>query len=696
MVTLGKKIVKYRVPILVVCLLLMIPSVLGMLHTRINYDMLDYLPGNMDTVQGQNILLEDFGKGGFSLVMVEGMPTKDVAALKARIQAVEHVESVLWYDSLLDVTVPLELLPQKYYEAFNRSDATMMAVFFDTSTSADETMGAIQEIRGLAGKQCFISGLSAMVTDLKALCEREEPIYVGLAVLLACAAMMLFLESWLLPLLFLVSIGMAILCNLGSNYFLGEISYITKALSAVLQLGVTMDYSIFLWHSYSEQKERIPGDKAQAMAQAIANTITSIVGSSVTTVAGFIALCFMSFTLGADLGIVMAKGVVLGVIGCVTTLPALILIFDRAIERTRHRPLLPKMDRIANLLTKRSWISLIAFVVILMPALFGYTNAGKYYDLSLALPQDLDYAVANAKLQDDFGLASTHMILADAQLPPKEAKAMMAEMEAVDGVRFVLGVDSVVGSAVPAEALPKPLTQQLRGDRYQLMLVSSQYKVASDEVNAQVATLNDILKKYDQTGMLIGEAPCTKDLITVTDHDFQVVNVISIAAIFLIIALVLKSALLPVILVSVIEFAIFINLGIPYYTNTALPFVAPICISTIQLGATVDYAILMTTRYKRERFSGKGKREAVNIALATSIPSIVVSALGFFASTFGVGLYSDIDMISSMCLLMSRGAIISMLCVILVLPAMFMAFDRAIMKTSLGPRKQKPAQQAAM
>ena len=696
MVTLGKKIVKYRVPILVVCLLLMIPSVLGMLHTRINYDMLDYLPGNMDTVQGQNILLEDFGKGGFSLVMVEGMPTKDVAALKARIQAVEHVESVLWYDSLLDVTVPLELLPQKYYEAFNRSDATMMAVFFDTSTSADETMGAIQEIRGLAGKQCFISGLSAMVTDLKALCEREEPIYVGLAVLLACAAMMLFLESWLLPLLFLVSIGMAILYNLGSNYFLGEISYITKALSAVLQLGVTMDYSIFLWHSYSEQKERIPGDKAQAMAQAIANTITSIVGSSVTTVAGFIALCFMSFTLGADLGIVMAKGVVLGVIGCVTTLPALILIFDRAIERTRHRPLLPKMDRIANLLTKRSWISLIAFVVILMPALFGYTNAGKYYDLSLALPQDLDYAVANAKLQDDFGLASTHMILADAQLPPKETKAMMAEMEAVDGVRFVLGVDSVVGSAVPAEALPKPLTQQLRGDRYQLMLVSSQYKVASDEVNAQVATLNDILKKYDQTGMLIGEAPCTKDLITVTDHDFQVVNVISIAAIFLIIALVLKSALLPVILVSVIEFAIFINLGIPYYTNTALPFVAPICISTIQLGATVDYAILMTTRYKRERFSGKGKREAVNIALATSIPSIVVSALGFFASTFGVGLYSDIDMISSMCLLMSRGAIISMLCVILVLPAMFMAFDRAIMKTSLGPRKQKPAQQAAM
>ncbi len=696
MVTLGKKIVKYRVPILVVCLLLMIPSVLGMLHTRINYDMLDYLPGNMDTVQGQNILLEDFGKGGFSLVMVEGMPTKDVAALKARIQAVEHVESVLWYDSLLDVTVPLELLPQKYYEAFNRSDATMMAVFFDTSTSADEPMGAIQEIRGLAGKQCFISGLSAMVTDLKALCEREEPIYVGLAVLLACAAMMLFLESWLLPLLFLVSIGMAILYNLGSNYFLGEISYITKALSAVLQLGVTMDYSIFLWHSYSEQKGRIPGDKAQAMAQAIANTITSIVGSSVTTVAGFIALCFMSFTLGADLGIVMAKGVVLGVIGCVTTLPALILIFDRAIERTRHRPLLPKMDRIANLLTKRSWISLIAFVVILMPALFGYTNADKYYDLSLALPQDLDYAVANAKLQDDFGLASTHMILADAQLPPKEAKAMMAEMEAVDGVWFVLGVDSVVGSAVPAEALPKPLTQQLRGDRYQLMLVSSQYKVASDEVNAQVATLNDILKKYDQTGMLIGEAPCTKDLITVTDHDFQVVNVISIAAIYLIIALVLKSALLPVILVSVIEFAIFINLGIPYYTNTALPFVAPICISTIQLGATVDYAILMTTRYKRERFSGKGKREAVDIALATSIPSIVVSALGFFASTFGVGLYSDIDMISSMCLLMSRGAIISMLCVILVLPAMFMAFDRAIMKTSLGPRKQKPAQQAAM
>ena len=691
MIKFGKAVVKCRIPILILGILLLIPSIFGMLGTRINYDMLTYLPEDMDTVKGQDILLDDFGKGAFSLVMVEGMEPKDVSALKEQMEQVDHVETVLWYDSLADLSIPMEVLPEKYYNAFNNGDTTLMAVFFDTSTSADETMQAISDIRSLSGKQCFVSGMSAMVTDLKDLCEEQEPIYVGLAVLLACAAMMIFMDSWLLPFIFLASIGMAIVWNLGSNYFLGEISYITKALSAVLQLAVTMDYSIFLWHSYQEQQQRYPGDKNRAMAHAISNTFTSVVGSSVTTVAGFIALCFMSFTLGRDLGIVMAKGVVLGVIGCVTTLPALILLFDKPIEKTMHRSLIPKMDWLANGLTKRSWVFLIVFLIILGPALYGYSNAGVYYDLGSKLPADMEYVIANTKLQDEFDMQSTHMILCDADMDPKDAKEMLSQIEEVDGVRVALGFDSLVGSSVPEEILPDSVREILKSDQYQLMLVSSEYKVASDEVNAQITSINDILKSYDPDGMLIGEAPCTKDLITVTDHDFQVVNTISIVAIFIIIALVLKSITLPVILVAVIEFAIFINLGIPYYTGTVLPFVAPICISTIQLGATVDYAILMTTRYKKERFKGNGKKQAVTTALSTSIPSIAVSALGFFAATFGVSLYSNIDIIRSMCGLMARGAIISMLSVIFILPAMFMLFDKVICATSIGFKAKKKA-----
>lgn len=694
MVKFGKGVVKCRILILILGVLLMIPSLFGMLSTRINYDMLTYLPEDMDTVKGQNILLDDFGKGAFSMVVVEGLETKEVADLKEKIQQVDHVESVIWYDSLMDLSVPMELLPEKYYDAFNNGDATVMAVFFDTSTSADETMEAITQIRQTTEGQCFVSGMSAMVTDLKALCEQEEPIYVGLAVLFATIAMMLFLDSWILPFIFLASIGMAILYNLGSNFMLGEISYVTKALAAVLQLAVTMDYSIFLWHSYSEEKCNFNGDRKEAMAQAIAHTITSVVGSSITTIAGFIALCFMSFTLGWDLGIVMAKGVLLGVICCVTVLPSLILVLDRPIEKTMHRSLLPKMDGLSRFITKRAWVFLAIFLVIVGPELYGYSNTKMYYDFSESLPQDLDYMIANTKLKDRFDISTTHMILADAKMEAKDAQAMIKEIDQVDGVSYALGFNSVVGSAVPEEILPSSITDLLKNDKYQLFLINSQYSVASDEVNGQITQINNILKKYDPNGMLIGEASCTKDLIQVTNHDFNVVNIISIISIFIIIALVLRSISLPVILVAVIEFAVFINLGIPFYTNVSLPFVAPICISTIQLGATVDYAILMTTRYKRERFQGHNKKEAVSIALSTSISSILVSALGFFAATFGVGLYSNIDMISSMCNLMARGAIISMLSVMFILPAMLLLFDPVIGKTTLGfrPKKQKVSQ----
>lgn len=689
MVKFGKGVVKYRIPILILSILLLIPSVIGMLTTRINYDMLTYLPDDMETVIGQDILLDDFGKGAFSMVVVEGMDTKDISAMKSEIEKVDHVESVIWYDSIMDISIPMELLPEKYYDAFNNGDATMMAIFFDTSTSADETMDAIKEIRDIAGKDCFISGMSALVTDLKDLCEKEEPVYVALAVLCATVVMMIFLDSWILPFVFLAGIGITILFNLGTNFMLGEISYITKALAAVLQLAVTMDYSIFLWHSYCEEKQRYKDDNKTAMAHAIANTISSVIGSSITTIAGFIALCFMSFTLGWDLGIVMAKGVLLGVIGCVTILPALILILDKPIEKLRHRSIIPDMDKFADFVTKRSWIFLIIFILLVGPAFYGYKNTKMYYDFTEVIPQDMECVIANTKLKDDFDIATTHMILADSHMSAKDAQAMMKEIENVDGVDYALGFNSLVGSAIPEEVIPESLTKILKSDNYQLFLVNSKYKVATDDVNKQIVAINDIVKKYDSNGMLIGEASCTKDMIDVTDHDFNVVNVISIIAIFIIIALVLKSFSLPIILVAVIEFAIFINLGIPYYTNVALPFIGPICISTIQLGATVDYAILMTTRYKKERASGRDKNESVKIALSTSISSIIVSACGFFAATFGVGLYSDIDIISSLCNLMARGAIVSMLAVVFVLPAMLKLFDKVICATSFGFKPKK-------
>lgn len=686
----AKWVVSHRVVILTVALVLMIPSVLGMISTRINYDMLTYLPQDMDTVKGQNELLEEFGKGAFSFVIFDDMPDKDVSMIKEKIARVNHVENVIWYDSIFDITFPKEMLPEDIYNKFNNGKCTMMAVFFNTSTSADETMEAVREIRSIAGKQCFVSGMSALVTDLKDLCEAEEPIYVGIAVILACVAMMIFLDSYLAPFVFLASIGIMILLNMGSNIFLGEISYITKALSAVLQLAVTMDYSIFLWHSYNSNRTAV-SDKYDAMANAIHETMTSVIGSSITTIAGFIALCFMTFTLGMDLGIVMAKGVLLGVIGCVTVLPSLILVLDNPLQKTKHRSLLPDMTKLSTGITKIFPVFLVLFVALAPVFFYGYskTNSEVYYDMGDSLPSDMEYVIANSKLKDEFNIESTHMVLVNSSVPSLEVRKMCEEMERVEGVKYILGFESLVGTRIHMEIIPDSITKVLKSDKWELMLINSEYGVASNEVNNQIDSLNEILKRYDKEGMLIGEAPCMKDMIETTDRDFKVVNTISILAIFIIIALVEKSISLPFLLIAVIELAIFINLGIPHFMGQSLPFIAPICISTIQLGATVDYAILMTTKYKSERTQGADKRQAVITALKISIPSIIVSGMGLFAATFGVAVYSDIDIISSMCMLMARGAVVSMLCVILMLPALLLLCDRLIGATTSGMKNSK-------
>ena len=660
-----------------------------MATTRINYDILSYLPKDIETMKGQDILMEDFGKGGFSMVMVEGMTDKEVVETKKKIEAIDHVADVVWYDTIADISLPKEVLPENLYDFFNSENSTLMVVFFDDATSGDGTMAAIEEMRAVTGKQCFISGMSAVLTDMKNLSDKESVMYIVIAVILVSLVLAVTMDSFLIPLFFMLSIGMAIIYNLGTNMFFGEISFITKALTAVLQLGVTMDFSIFLWHSYQENQLRFPGDKERAMGHAISNTISSVVGSSVTTIAGFLAMCFMSFTLGIDLGIVMAKGVVLGVISCVTILPSFILTFDRAIEKTRHKEIIPSMKKLSSFIVRKSWIFITAFVVLLIPAIYGYTHYDVYYNLDSTLPKDLDSIVANSKLTDEFNMSSTHMLLADSKMKSKDVNMMLKDMENVEGVSFALGLDTLIGPAIPEEIIPESVKSILKSDKWQLIMIGSEYMTASDEVNAQVEVLNDIAKSYDKNAMLIGEAPATKDLIEVTDNDFKTVSAVSIVLIFLIITVVLRSVSLPVILVAVIESAIFINMGIPAYTGTKLPFIASIVIGTIQLGATVDYAILMTTRYKKERFRGREKREAVEIALSTSIKSIIVSALGFFAATFGVGIYSSIDMISSLCTLMSRGAIISMFTVIFVLPSMFMILDKLICRTTLGFKKKK-------
>ena len=685
----GKWVARHRIVILIIGVLLLIPSAIGMIKTRINYDILSYLPEDIETMKGQDVLMDEFGKGGFSMVMIQGMSDKDVAATKKKIEAVDHVADVVWYDTIADISIPKEVLPDDLYEFFNSGDSTLMAVFFDDTTAGDGTLNAIEEIRKITDKQCFVSGMSAVNLDIKNLSNEESVMYVVIAVLLVSIVLAVTMESFLMPVFMMISIGMAILYNMGTNIFLGEISFITKALSAVLQLGVTMDFSIFLWHSYQENQERFPGDKNRAMGHAISNTITSVVGSSLTTVAGFLALCFMSFTLGLDLGIVMAKGVVLGVIGCVTILPALILTFDKAIEKTRHRDIIPSLDRIAKFIVKRWWVFLVLFAILIAPAIYGYTHYNVYYNFDTMLPEDSASVIANSKLSEEFDMNSTHMLLVDADLPSKDVNLMVNEIKKTDGVSFALGLDSLVGTAIPQEVIPDDVKSILKSNNWQLLLVGSEYKTASDEVNNQITELNNIVKKYDKDAMLIGEAPATKDLISIMDTDFKMVSTVSIGVIFILIAIVLKSISLPVILVTVIEFAIFVNMGIPAYTGTVLPFIASIVIGTIQLGATVDYAILMTTRYKKERSKGKDKKESVYIALSTSMKSIIVSAMGFFAATVGVGLYSKMDMISSLCILMSRGAIVSMFTVILLLPSMFMLFDKLICKTSMGFKPKK-------
>lgn len=685
----GRGVVKFRVPILIVSVLLLIPSIFGFLSTRINYDILSYLPSDIETMKGQDIMLDEFGKGGFSLVMLDGMDDKDVEKVKEKIEKVDHVCDVLWYDTLADVSLPKEVLPDDIYDFFNTDNSTMMAVFFDEATSADGSLEAVKEIRSIASEQCFVSGMSSVVEDIKDLTMQEAPMYVVIAVILTSIILALTMDSFLIPLFFMLSVGMAIIYNMGTNFIQGEISFITEALAAVLQLAVTIDYSIFLWHSYKEEKEKHPGDNKEAMAVAIGKTITSVVSSSITTVAGFLALCFMSYELGMDMGIVMAKGVVIGVICCITVLPSMILVFDKALEKTMHKDLVPSLEKPSKFIIKHHAAFIVLFIVVLIPAVYGQINTNVYYNLTDTLPKDLNSVIANTKLDEEYNMATTHMLLVDADMEPKEVNSMLDEMGKVDGVSFSMSLDTLIGPSIPREIVPESVTKILKSDKWQLMLIGSEYKVASDEENAQIDELSKILKSYDKDGMLIGEAAATKDLIDITDHDFKVVNIVSIAAIFIIILIALRSVSLPIILVAVIEFAITVNMGVPCFTNTTIPFIASVVIGTIQLGATVDYAILMTTRYKTERNAGKDKHEAVTIALTTSMKSIMVSALGFFASTFGVGVYSSVDMISQLCTLMSRGAIISMITVICILPSMLMLFDKVIINTTMGMKKKE-------
>lgn len=680
---LSKVIVKLRYVILILAIALLVPAAFGYFNTRVNYDILTYLPKDIETMKGQDILLDQFGTGSFVLYVAEGMEEKDVANLKSKIENVDHVANVLWYDSVMDLSVPMTMLPKDVYEAFNSGDATMMFVIFDEGTSADATMDAIEDIRKISNEQCFMSGMSAIVTDTKNLAMAETPIYVGIAVLLAVLVLSLTMDSYLIPLFFLLSIGMAIVYNMGTNVFKGEISFITQSLSAVLQLGVTLDYSIFLWHSYEEELEKTD-DKKTAMAKAISATFQSVLGSSITTVAGFVALCFMSFTLGIDLGIVMAKGVVFGVIGCVTILPSMILVFDPLIEKTRHKPLMPEFTRLPKKIAGLYPLFFALFLLLLGPAIYGNEHTKVYYDLTETLPDKLASVQGAKEVDAKFDMNSAYMLLVDKNLDTASMSRMIKELKNTDGILTVLGTDSLLGPSFPRSFIPEDLLGDLESDQYKMLLLTTDYKVASDEINRQITQVDKIVKSYDPGAMVVGEAPCTKDLINITDHDFQVVNAVSIGLVFLIIAIVLKSVSLPFILVAVIEFAIFVNMGLPYYTGTTIPFISSVVIGTIQLGATVDYAILMTTRYLSERKNGHDKKEATLISLTTGMKSVIVSALSFFAATFGVGLISSIDMIGSLCNLMARGAIISMFTVLLVLPAMYMIFDRLIIKTTYG------------
>jgi len=681
-------VVKHRKMIFLIALFLLIPAVIGILNTRINYDVLVYLPDNIQTVQGQNILKKDFGTGGISMLMVKGMDDNDVAKLKSKIKDVKHVKDVIWYDDLADVTMPKEMIPEKYYKAFNSGDTTMMAIFFDSPVSSDNTISAVQHIRRLSTKQCLISGTAAYVTDLKELCEKEEPIYILIAVLLVFIVLAVFMDSWMIPFLILFSIGIEVIYNFGTNFVVGDVSYITKALAAVLQLGVTMDLSIFLMNAYKEQQQYY-GDHDEAMRHAIVKTSSAITASALTLMAGFLAMCFMSFTLGFNLGIVMAKGVLFGVIGTFTILPGLILMCDKAIVKTTHHTFHMRFGTLSHFITGRPWLFVIIFLLILGPAYYGYSHTNVYYDLFSTLPANLPSVKATKQLSDKFDLNTTHMVLADSKLSANDMDGMIKDVEGIKGVNNVIGLQSIVGPAVPEEILPQKAVDTFKSGKYQMLMINTKYKVASNAVNKQITQINTAVHKYDSKAMVIGEGPLTKDLIKITDKDFKIVTWISLLAIFIILGFVLQSFSLPFILVAVIQMAIFVNLGIPHYTGTSLAFIASICIGTIQLGSCVNYAILMTTRYKAERYAGKLKREAIETAHSTSVTSVIISATGFFAATFGVAVYSDIEIISSMCLLLARGALISATMVIFVLPALLYLLDGLIIKTSRGFKKKE-------
>ena len=680
----SRAVVKLRYVILAIAIVLLIPAGIGYMKTRINYDILTYLPKNIETMKGQDILEDEFGTGAYSMFLVKGMDEKQVVALKKQIEGVKHVDTVLWYDSVADISVPMNVIPKNLKEKFNNGDTTMMFIVFDQTTSAEGTMNAVQKIRKIATKDCFLAGMSGVVTDTKILAEKEAPIYILIAVILAIIVLSLTMDSFMIPFIFLICIGIAIVYNMGTNIFMGEISFITQSIAAVLQLGVTMDYSIFLWHSYEEEQEKNPGDKREAMANAISATFQSIIGSSITTVAGFIALCFMSFRIGLDLGVVMAKGVIFGIISCVTILPSMILVLDKLLEKTKHKPLMKEFHRLPDIIARRYWVFGLIFLCLLPPAIYGQAHTKVYYNLGDTLPKSLPSSRAATELDKNFSSNTTYMILNDARLSSKDTSLMYSELKDVKGVDAVIGKNTFVGPLVPDSMIPESVKSKVESKNWKLTIVTSKYKVASDKVNAQINKVNKIVKSYDKKAMVVGEAPGTKDLITITNHDFQVVNWVSIALVFIIIAIVLKSVTLPFILVAVIEFAIFINMAVPYYTNTTIPFIASIVIGTIQLGSTVDYAILMTTRYLTERNAGNTRTQSTRIALSTSMKSIIVSALSFFSATFGVGLISSISLISSLCNMMARGALISMVVVLLVLPSLYMLLDPVIMRTTFG------------
>ena len=683
MIKFGKWIAKHKVIIVIISMLLLIPSFLGMAATRVNYDILSYLPDSLETVEGQDIMVDEFGMGAFSMVVVEDMDLKDVAALKQKFQDVEHVKDVLWYDSVADLSIPVSMIPDKFKDAFFNGDATMMIALFDNTTSSDAAMEAVTDMRKIVNEQCFISGMSGVVTDIKNIALEEMPIYVVIAACLSLLVLLLAMDSLVVPVLFLLSVGLAVVYNLGSNIFLGQVCYITKSLTAVLQLGVTMDYSIFLLNSFEAYKKKYD-EKERAMAHAIADTFKSVAGSSVTTIAGFLALCVMTFALGRDMGIVMAKGVVIGVICCVTVLPAMILVFDKAIEKTKHKALLPNMDKASGFITKHYKVWLIVFLVLLYPAIYGNNHTQIYYNIDKSLPATLDSNVSNEKLKEDFDMSTVHMVLLKNGLDSKQKTQMLDQIEKVDGVKWSLGMNSLIGPTFPESMIPSNIKEMLQSDNYEVQFVCSEYSSATDECNAQLDAIQKIVKEYSPESMVIGEAPLMKDLQDTTDVDLQRVNILSMAAIFVIILFVFKSISLPFILLAVIEFAIFVNMAIPYYQGVTLPFVASIVIGAIQLGATVDYAILMTSNYQKQRHLGRTKKESISIAHKLSMKSIIISGCSFFAATFGVALYSQVDMIGSICTLLARGAVISTVVVLLVLPAMFMVFDPVIVHTSKG------------